>query len=54
MPYNPYIFVQNSPSPNINTINQNEMVKKLKYGILCVHVLSAKVRYISVRRKTLD
>ena len=54
MPYNPYIFVQNSPFPYSNPINENELVKKLKCGILCVHVPSAKVRYVSVRRKTLN
>ena len=54
MPYNPYIFVQNSTFPYINAINKNELVKKLKCGILCVHVPSEKVRYVSVRRKTFN
>ena len=38
MPYNPYIFFQNSPFPYINPINWNELVKKLKCGMLCVHL----------------
>ena len=54
MPYNPYIFVQTSSFPDINPINKNEFVKKLKCGILCVHVPSAKVRNVSVRKKTFN
>ena len=34
MPYNLYIFVQNCPFPYINYINQNELVKKLKCGLM--------------------